>query len=117
VGLVRGVGAAVGGTSTMAAGAQVALSLGAGVLGAFSALTQYTAVNVKNARRDREGEDAGFVAQLGRGIVSPLWQRQATHSGHAATAAGHAALRKDWRDAAPLRQANPREDDPVTDQT
>lgn len=100
VGLVRGVGAAVGGTSTLAAGAQVALSLGAGVLGAFSALTQYTAVNVKNARRDRQGEDAGFLSQLGQGIVSPLWQRQATHSGHAATVAGQAALQKDWHEPA-----------------
>lgn len=112
VGLVRGVGAAVGGTSTLAAGAQVALSLGAGVLGAFSALTQYTAVNVKNARRDRQGEDAGFLTQLGQGIVSPLWQRHATHSGHAATAAGQAALQKDWRDTAPLREAGTDRGDP-----
>lgn len=95
VGLVRGVGAAVGGTSTLGAGAQVALSVGAGVLAAFSALTQYTAVNVKNARRDRQGEDAGLLAQVGRGIVSPLWQRHATRSGHAATQAGHAALQQD----------------------
>ncbi|CAN7419768.1 hypothetical protein [Rhizobacter sp. LjRoot28] len=97
VGLVRGVGAAVGGTSTMAAGAQVALSVGAGVLGAFSALTQYTAVNVKNARRDRQGDDAGLLAQVARGIVSPLWQRHATQAGHAATQAGHAALQHDRR--------------------
>ncbi|MGE5865693.1 MAG: hypothetical protein ACM32J_11435 [Rhizobacter sp.] len=97
VGLVRGVGAAVGGTSTMAASAQVGLSLGAGVLGAFSALTQYTAVNVKNARRDRQGEDAGLLAQVGQGIVSPLWQRHATQAGHAATEAGHAALQLDRR--------------------
>ncbi|MET0350232.1 MAG: hypothetical protein ABW067_10625, partial [Rhizobacter sp.] len=95
VGLVRGVGAAVGGLSKLSAGAQVAVTLGAGVLGTFSALTQYTAVNVKNARRDRAGEDAGFFAQLGKGIVSPEWQRQATQAGHEATKAGANALDAD----------------------
>lgn len=95
VGLVRGVGAAVGGLSKLSAGAQVAVTLGAGVLGTFSALSQYTAVNVKNARRDRDGEDAGFLAQLGKGIVSPAWQRHATHAGHEATKAGGNALDAD----------------------
>jgi hypothetical protein len=90
VGLTRGVGAIVGGVSKLAAGAQVALSLGSGVVALFSATAQYTAVNAKNARRDHSGDDEGLVRQVLHGVAGPIWQMRASAAGREAMREGTA---------------------------
>jgi hypothetical protein len=103
--LGRGTSAAVGGTSNMSAGLQVALHLGSGALALFNAVTGYASTNVKNARRDRAEGDPGLAWQVLRSLEAPTWQWRATNAGAQARESGRRALVMDWRDSAALRQA------------
>lgn len=98
----------IGGTSSLPAWAQVMLAAGAGGIALYSAMTQYSAVNVKNARRDIQGgkdNDPGLGDQMKKGWISPLWQRRANGAGTSAKAAGSEVLQADWRSTTAMRSA------------
>lgn len=98
----------ISGTSSLPAWGQVMLAAGAGGIALYSAMTQYSAVNVKNARRDIQGgkdNDPGLGDQMGKGWISPLWQRRANSAGASAKAAGNEVLQSDWRNTTALRSA------------
>lgn len=98
----------ISGTSSLPAWAQVMLAAGAGGIAFYSAMTQYSAVNVKNARRDIQGgkdNDPGLGDQMKKGWISPLWQRRANSAGTAAQAAGNDVLQADWRSTSAMRSA------------
>jgi hypothetical protein len=98
----------IGGTSSLPAWAQVMLAAGAGGIALYSAMTQYSAVNVKNARRDIQGgksNDPGLGDQMKKGWISPLWQGRANSAGRAAKIAGNDVLQADWRSTAAMRSA------------
>ena len=98
----------ISGTSSLPAWAQVMLAAGAGGIALYSAMTQYSAVNVKNARRDIQGgkdNDPGLGDQMKKGWISPLWQRRANSAGTAAQAAGNDVLQADWRSTSAMRSA------------
>jgi hypothetical protein len=98
----------IGGTSSLPAWAQVMLAAGAGGIALYSAMTQYSAVNVKNARRDIQGgkdNDPGLGDQMKKGWISPLWQGRANSAGTAAQVAGHELLQVGWRSTTAMRSA------------
>lgn len=61
--------AILGGSNKVALSTQFYFTLGSAVLGAFSAATQYTVINIKNERRD--GGKMSLEEQIGRGIIGP----------------------------------------------
>jgi hypothetical protein len=84
------------------------LAAGAGGIALYSAMTQYSAVNVKNARRDIQGgkdNDPGLGDQMKKGWISPLWQSRANSAGTAAHVAGHELLQVGWRSTTAMRSA------------
>jgi hypothetical protein len=98
----------ISGTSSLPAWAQVMLAAGAGGIALYSAMTQYSAVNVKNARRDIQGgkdNDPGLGNQMKNGWISPLWQSRANSAGTSAKAAGSEVLQADWRSTSAMRSA------------
>ncbi|SHN09432.1 hypothetical protein [Rhizobacter sp. OV335] len=98
-------GKPIPGMSGEAAWAQVLLTLGAAAIAFYSAISQYSAVNVKNARRDGAGGDPGLADQLKNGVMSPGWQSQANRAAAGARTVGDAVLQASWRSTAAMRSA------------